>query len=134
MITFFYASILGVLFFLISIETINARRRNKISLGVGADREIESIVSAHDNFSSYTPILVILLYGLEASKEFPIYIVHIFGVLIFLGRILHFNAFRKVKMDFKSRVRGMKLTLWSLLIMSFLNVYAYLKSFYSQLF
>ncbi|WP_034719114.1 MAPEG family protein [Bacteriovorax sp. DB6_IX] len=124
MMTFLYASLLGVLYFLISLETINARRRNQISLGVGDNRQIEQIVSAHSNFSAYTPILLILLFGLENSEQVSPYIVHLFGLLIFFGRIFHYRAFRKEKMNFKYRVLGMRLTLWSLLVMSLVNIWA----------
>ena len=127
MITFLYASILGVMLFLISMEAISARRRNQISLGVGDSKEIEAIVSAHHNFSSYTPMLLILLFGLEYSKVYPSYIIHLFGILITLGRTFHYYAFRGKKMDFKNRVRGMQLTLWSLLILGLLNFATFVK-------
>ena len=127
MITSLYAGFLALLLLLISMDTIKARRAHKISLGVGPNNEIATIVSAHANFISYVPILLLLLFFAENSSLISKYLIHALGIAIFLGRLLHFFAFRGTKMNFKRRVLGMHLTLWPLIILGFINIFIYYK-------
>lgn len=122
MITAFYAGLLGMLYFKISLDTIRARVKHKISLGVGLHGEIERYVSAHGNFAAYTAMLLLQLFFLESIGKWPPYVLHIFGGCITVGRIFHYGAFRSESMNFKLRTLGMQLTLWPLILMSILNV------------
>jgi len=124
--TSLYAALLGFLFFKISIDTITARRRNKLSLGIGENKEIASIVAAHSNFSSYVPIFLILFYLLESSGNLNVFVLHTVGVTFFLGRLFHFLAFRAKKMDFKLRVLGMHMTLWPIVALSIGNLLVFI--------
>jgi uncharacterized membrane protein YecN with MAPEG domain len=127
MISFIYTGILGLVLFKLSLDTIAARRKHQISLGTGDNNEISSIVSAHANFIAYTPILLILLGIIEYSSFLPVLLIHALGVVIVLGRVLHYYAF-KGEMSFKPRVVGMHFTLWPLLLMSLIVVYLGIKS------
>lgn len=128
MITSFYAGLLAILFFKISIDTIMARRKNKISLGSGPNNEIEGIVSAHANFTSYAIYLLVLTYLIEQSAVFPSYLLHIIAAAFTIGRVLHYLAVSGKKMNFKFRVAGMQLTLWPLLALGIMNIYAFIRS------
>jgi uncharacterized membrane protein YecN with MAPEG domain len=125
MITSLYAGLLGILFFIISIQVIIGRRSHKISLGPGPNNEIGKLVSAHANFTSYAIFLIVLLGFLEYQELFPEWVIHTFGCLFTLGRILHFKAFASGKMNFPIRKFGMHLTLWPLLLLGILLVYSY---------
>lgn len=126
MITSFYAGILGILLTLISWETILVRRKLKISLGMGENNEIAHLVSAHSNFCSYTAIMLILLYFAETSHDFHFLLIHLLGLMFTIGRFYHYFAFRSGKVKFKYRVRGMRLTLIPLVVLSLLNLYSYI--------
>ena len=117
MISSLFLGLLGLLYIYMTLQIINARHKYKVSLGVGQNKEIESLVSAHSNFSNYVPILMILLFAIELISEAPNFIVYLLGTLIFLGRLLHFIAF-KDKMNFTLRKYGMHLTIWPLVAMS----------------
>ncbi len=117
-----YGGVLGVLLFKISLDTIKARKKHQISLGTGDNAQIQAIVSAHSNFVGYSPIFLILLYSIERFQNYPSMLFHTLGCLFVLGRILHYKSFTQEKMDFKNRVRGMKLTLLPILILSFSNI------------
>ena len=131
MITSLYAGCLCLLYFKITLETISARKRNQVSLGYGTNSEIEAIVSAHANFNAYVPIFIILLFLLERSQTLPSLVINILGILFFVGRTLHFVAFRGSKMNFKMRVKGMHLTLWPMLGLALLNIFVFIKGFLS---
>jgi len=122
MITGLLTGLLGLIYFLISLDVIKARIKHQISLGYGKNNEIASIVSAHGNFISYTPFLLILLYFIEISGVFHWVVILIFGGSFFIGRVLHYLSFRSKKMNFKLRKLGMQLTLYPLLIMAICNI------------
>ncbi len=128
MITSLYTGLLGLLFFLISIETIKARRSQKISLGAGSNNEIQHLVAAHSNFSSYAGFFLVAFALVEYSRQFPMWLLHVFGVVFFLGRVLHFLSMRTSKMDFGKRTAGMLMTLFPLIFISLMNVWIYVIS------
>lgn len=132
MITAFYAGLLAFLYFRISLDTIQARRRYKISTGPGKNNEIAEIVSAHSNFSAYVPTLLILTYLVEHSKMLSIYFIHFIATTYTVGRVLHYFAFRGEKMNFKRRVLGMQLTLWPLIILGTCCFYVYFASVFKH--
>lgn len=125
MITSLYAGLFGLLYMQITFDVIRHRRRHKVSIGFGKNKEVSQIVSAHANFSSFVPFAIILLYLLETSMALPQFLLHIFGLSIFLGRVLHYVAFRG-QMNFRLRLFGMVLTIFPLIAMSLLNVYAFI--------
>lgn len=127
MITSLYAGLLGLIYFYISFATIKARKKKMISLGSGPNNEIAPIVSAHANFSSYIPILLILTFLLERSQILTPLVLHLCASLFSAGRIFHFLAFRGERMIFRWRKAGMHLTLWPLIFLSLVNIGVFLK-------
>ncbi len=125
MVTSLYLGLLGLLYFWISIETIMARGKNKVSLGSGENNEIIHLVSAHSNFSSYTPFFLFSLFMLE-HQTVSLYAIHALGVVFVLGRIIHFLTMRNQEKTFKYRKTGMMLTLWPLIIVSIWNISCYI--------
>lgn len=128
MITSLYAGILGIIYYFISTDTIKARRKNKISVGSGKNNEILHLVSAHNNFASYIPLLLILLYLLEQQNVYP-WLLHLLAISFVAGRLFHYYAFKAEEMNFKGRVRGMVLTLFPLIILSVLNIFIFFRQF-----
>jgi uncharacterized membrane protein YecN with MAPEG domain len=126
MITSLFAGILGLIYAKLSLDTIAARRAHKISIGVGPNNEIASIVSAHSNFSSYSIYLLFLMYLCESSNAVPTIAIYILGSAFTLGRLLHYSAFKSQKMNFRRRVLGMQLTLWPLIILSLINIWIFI--------
>jgi len=127
MITSLFASMLTLLYSKITIDTIKARRKYKVSLGTGSGNEIEKYVSAHSNFAAYTPILLILCMFLEMSKQYSPIVIYALATLFTLGRLFHYLGLTAEKMNFKLRVSGMMLTIFPLNIMAVLNIIAFVK-------
>jgi uncharacterized protein len=122
MIAGLYFSLLTLLFFRISVDTIKARRRHQVSVGNGPGNEIAHLTSAHANFSSYTPFFLVGLFFLELSATsqpvLVLVMVHALGLSFTFGRLFHYLAFRTSTMNFKYRKIGMHLTLWPLLLLA----------------
>jgi uncharacterized membrane protein YecN with MAPEG domain len=128
MIIFLYASLLGFLYFVISISVIKARGKHQISLGSGSKDEIIHLVSAHNNFASYTPFFLLSFYLLENSG-LNLYVLHLMGITFLLGRLFHFLTMKDKEATFKYRKAGMMMTLWPLIISSSILLTQYLKQF-----
>ena len=92
MITSLYAGLFGLLYIQITIDVITHRKRHKVSIGHGKVKELAQVASAHANFSSFVPFALILIYllGSTPALSSPV-ILHIFGISILLGRLLHLS-------------------------------------------
>jgi len=121
-ITGFFSSILALIFYKLSINVIKLRRKYKISLGSSKKhRDLEQAIRAHGNMSEFLPIGLILLACLEVN-HIPKIIVFICGLFFLVGRYLHATSFLKEEINSSHRVLGMKITLWSIVLMAILNI------------
>jgi uncharacterized protein len=120
-ITALTASLLSIIFMIISIRIIKLRHQYKISLGAQGHDDLERAIRAHGNFAEYTPITLILILCAEANNANWI-ILLILAFFFILGRIIHAYAFIFNKQHFKFRVRGMVLTFSALISLAVLNI------------
>lgn len=113
-ITSLYAGLLALIFLALSSRVIVFRRGNQVSLGDGESKDLRQRNRAHGNFAEYAPLGLILLACVELQGA-PALVVHILGLMLFLGRLLHAIAFWVHPMIMKFRVYGMLLTLFMFL-------------------
>jgi uncharacterized membrane protein YecN with MAPEG domain len=119
-ITLFYASIFGLLFVILSIRTILARRRSGISLWL-SDHTEDSLTKkarVHANFSEYIPLSLILML-LAEDRNLHFMILHCIGISLLIGRLFHIYWIDRIQQNFTFRVVGMALTLTTLTFLSF---------------
>ena len=114
-ITAFYAGLLALLFFVLSVRVIGMRRARLISLGDGGDKEMLRRVRAHANCAEYVPI-VVLLMALAEGLRTSIYVLHAMGIALLLGRLLHAFALSRPRPLMPARVGGMALTFTALIL------------------
>ena len=88
MITALYASILGLLWFVLTFWVILGRWKYGVSLGDGQERDLNRRIRAHANFVETVPLALILLWGVE-SHAFHETLCHVFGVALCVSRLLH---------------------------------------------
>ena len=65
LITPLYASLLAIIFVVLSVRTILVRRAAGIAIGAGSDIRLERALRAHGNFAEYVPLALLLIYFLE---------------------------------------------------------------------
>lgn len=118
MITKFLAASFGIMLFKITLDVVKKRKALGISLGNGENNELTNFTSAHNNFTQYTPILIILFYLNEISGLLSNLVLIPLALIILIGRVLHYKALTSTEMNFSLRVKGMKLTLFPIMIMS----------------
>ena len=108
-ITAFYAALLAALFIYLSVRVIGWRRTQRVEFGHGEDFELLRRMRVHANFAEYVPF-ALLLMALAESMAPPDLIVHLAGVLLIAGRLLHAYGTSQSPPIMRYRVYGMMLT------------------------
>jgi uncharacterized protein len=87
-ITALYAALNALLNVALAIQIIRLRLTERVSLGTGESKKLLHAVRMHGNNSEYVPLalLMLLICELCGGKSMPL---HLFGGLLFIGRILH---------------------------------------------
>jgi len=90
------------------------RIKKKINLGDGGDNRMQQRIRAHGNYTESAPFALIGLFVLASLSAMPI-MLHIFGIMYLVGRILHAAGMDVKNAAGKGRVYGMLMTLLTLL-------------------
>ena len=113
-----YGSSLGLLFVGLSWRTLSLRRKHKVGVGDGNNKELVKAIRAHANNAEYVPLCLILLYALEQEDAYPAVFVHGLCTALCIGRFLHAYGVSQVAETYRYRVIGTALTLSTLTITS----------------
>ncbi len=115
------ASLLALFLVKLSLNVIKLRRSNKVPIGHAENQDLERAMRAQGNFSEYVPTALILLALLEWNQA-PVELVALLGVTFTVGRWFHSRGIVEPPPHFANRIRGMKLTLSSLIALSISNL------------
>ena len=130
MTTLLYAAVFSCFYFGLTLKTILYRKSKKQPYGTGYGETLNRPSIAHDNFSSYIPFSLVLMFLIESHGLHACYI-HALCMSLLLGRISHFYgicfAEAKERPVFLWRIIGMQFTLWPLLMMATVLFYQYFK-------
>ena len=118
-ITTLYASVFTLFFIRLAFNVIKLRRTNRVALGTGGFDNLEAAIRTHGNFAEYVPLGLILLGLLERNGGHAALVAGL-GATLLIGRLYHAQGLQKV--NFKKRVRGMKLTFGTLATLAVVNV------------
>ncbi len=119
MITFLYVALASLLICQLSMTVIRLRREYQISTGDAGNRELVNAIAAQSNAIEYLPIGLLLLIGIEINTA-NIILVHVSGILLLAGRVIHAHAMRGNNL--KQRVLGMQMTFYTLYALAILNI------------
>ncbi|ATP09984.1 MAPEG family protein YecN [Aeromonas salmonicida subsp. pectinolytica 34mel] len=87
-ITLIYAGLLGLLFLLLSFWVVKRRAQFKVMIGEGEAPEMRSAIRAHGNFAEYVPLTLLLMALCELAGVGAFWL-HVGGLCLLVGRILH---------------------------------------------
>ncbi len=87
-ITLIYAGLLGLLFLLLSFWVVKRRAQFRVMIGEGEAPEMLAAIRAHGNFAEYVPLTLLLMALCELVGVGSLWL-HLGGVLLLVGRILH---------------------------------------------
>ena len=113
-ITAFYAGLLGVWFFILSLHVVRGRRQG-IYLGDGGNPLMLRKIRGHANFAEYVPFILLMMALLEMGRT-SIYVLHALGITLVIARLLHGYALSFTRHFFLGRFLGAALTFTVLLV------------------
>lgn len=105
----FYAALLALVFFQLSVRTIKLRRQLKIAIGAGGNPTMHRAMRVHGNFTEYVPLSLLMIFLFELQGAHFL-LIHLFGVCLLLGRLAHACGVSREKEDYRYRVFGMLMT------------------------
>lgn len=120
-ITPLYAGLLALLFLALSGRVILHRIAENISLGDGGDAGMARRIRVQANCAEYAPFGIILLAMAEV-QGMPGWLVHIFGSMLFLGRVIHAWGLGASAQILSARRLGMGLTITMIAITAVANI------------
>ena len=115
------ASILGLLYFKLSLNVIKYRQKHGVSVGDGGEEGLLRAIRAQSNLTEYAPIGLILIACLELNAASWLVTAPLAAIFT-LGRILHPFGMATANSPMQPRVRGMQLTLIGILALVIANV------------
>ena len=108
-ITAFYAALLAGLFIFLSVRVIAQRREASVEVGAGDSPELLRRMRVHANFAEYVPF-ALLLIALAESLKAPSIELHVLGLALLAGRIIHAYGLSQTPHILRYRVLGMATT------------------------
>ncbi len=112
-----YFTAFGLLTILHALRVVQLRMKYKVHLGDGGIPELERMTRVFANFTEYVPIGLVLLIALEIAQS-PAWYLHLCGMTLLSGRILHAIGLSQTSSPNSLRTSGMILTLTSLFLAS----------------
>jgi len=116
-----YAGLLALLFVSLSFRVIGGRLKHKVSLGDGDDKDMTKRMRVQANFVEYAPLGIILL-AMAELQGMPIWLVHLFGLMLLAGRCIHAYGLGSTPQVLVCRRWGMRLTFAMIAITALANI------------
>lgn len=116
-ITPLYAAPLAVLVVVLILRVVILRRRHKVGIGDGGERQLAKAVRAHGNAAETIPLTLLLLLVAELAGVRSA-LLHGAGIALLVGRLLHaYGLSTHSGMSF-GRFTGMVLTMAAILLLA----------------
>ncbi|MEM6905845.1 MAG: MAPEG family protein [Pseudomonadota bacterium] len=122
-ITALYAGPLAIWILVLTFGVVRVRRKNLISLGHAENKQLEQRIRGHGNAVETIPIALILL-GLAEGLGTPALVLHLLGLLLVAGRVMHGIHFLQGRQALTFRFYGMLLTIIAIALLA-LGVFAH---------
>lgn len=87
-ISMLFAGLLTLLYFVLSVNIIRLRWRDRVGLGTGDSKDLKVAVRIHGNFAEYVPLSLLLMVLMESHNAASGLLYGLGGVL-FVARICH---------------------------------------------
>jgi uncharacterized protein len=116
-----YAGILALIFIALSMRVVNSRHREKVSLGDGDNHMLNRQIRVHGNFAEYAPMTLLLILMAEL-QGLPLFLVHMLGIALVAGRVIHALSIAGERTSFGQRKTGMLLTFFAVAAAGVANI------------
>ncbi|MGK7295631.1 MAG: MAPEG family protein [Candidatus Wenzhouxiangella sp. M2_3B_020] len=112
-----YAALLALVLLGLSANVVRLRRAHRVGIGTGDVPALERAMRVHANFCEYVPLALILLVLIEMAGAAPAWSLHLLGLMLLAGRILHAWGLGRSAGSSAGRVLGTLLT-WIVLLVA----------------
>ena len=123
LITGIYASLFALLLVGLSARVIGMRRKYQVGIGTGGQDELARVIRVHGNFTEYVPLTLILL-GIAELQAAPVWLLHIAGGALLVGRLIHAQGLGSAPGRTPGRFYGMVLTFTTMIVLAVTNLTA----------
>ncbi|AYN26440.1 MULTISPECIES: MAPEG family protein [Buttiauxella] len=120
MVSALYAVLGALLLIKFSFDVVRMRSQYRVSYGDGGFSELQSAIRIHGNAVEYIPVALLLLLLMEMNGA-ETWMVHVSGLLLIVGRLMHAHGFHHRLIRW--RRSGMSATWASLILMVLANLW-----------
>ena len=113
-ITALYAGALALMYLFLTFRTLNYRRTQQVEIGDGGNKQLLRRIRVHGNFAEYVPI-ALLLMGFAESLHLSSTGLHVIGLLLLAGRMVHAYGLSQTPHILPMRAGGMVATMLAIL-------------------
>jgi len=121
-----YAGIVGLLLLVLAARVSSLRRTLKIGIGDGGDRVLLRAIRAHGNSVEWALPAIVLLLVAELTRA-PVVLLHLCGLGIVVGRVLHAVGLSRAPGYSFGRFTGSALSWTALAVLSVWSVWAFVR-------
>ncbi|MBS0432677.1 MAG: MAPEG family protein [Proteobacteria bacterium] len=123
-ITGLYAALSALLVVVLAARVMWLRNTGKVGIGTGGNERLARAIRAHANAVEYLPIALLLLLILDLDGSQP-WLLHLFGIVLIVGRVLHAIGLSSYAGVSFGRAAGIALTLLVILAMALLLLWKF---------
>lgn len=116
-----YAGLIALLFLALSFNVVLGRYAHKVSVGDGANDDMMKRMRVQANCAEYAPIGIILLV-LAEFQGMPVWAIHVAGLALLGGRMLHAFGLGKTPQIVLARQWGMYFTIGMIMVTAISNI------------
>lgn len=121
-----YGGLIGILLLVLIARIPDIRLRHKIGLGHGDNPVLERLIRAHGNAVEWGLPAILLLLIAELNRA-PVTFLHVCGIGIVVGRVLHAIGLWSRSGASPGRFLGSLLTWAAVLVLGIWNVWAFVR-------
>jgi uncharacterized membrane protein YecN with MAPEG domain len=125
MITTIYAGLLATFYVALAFYVIHGRYKYQVGIGDGGNPAMARRVRIHGNFVEYVPLGLLLLFLVDYAQTSPM-VVHVLGIMLLIGRILHAWGLHGSDKTSFGRMAGMTLTLTMILVCAVILIWKFI--------
>lgn len=120
MVTPFYAALLALFYVFLSGRVIKLRVKYQVGIGDGEHPLLTRAIRVQANFGEYMPFALLLVWMYETMNG-ALLLVHVFGMALCAGRLLHAYGVSQQKEELIFRQCGMVMT-FSVIVVCALSI------------
>jgi uncharacterized membrane protein YecN with MAPEG domain len=117
----FYVALGALVVVALAVRVMWLRNTRRVGLGAGGDAVLARAIRAHANAAEYLPIALLLLVLLALEQTRP-GLLHMFGIVLIVARILHAIGLSSASGRSFGRMVGIGLTVAVILAMAILLI------------